>query len=275
MVGGPHQSRRRKTAALPQPIAKTFRRTSLSRLEQAAVRPATQSRYRQLGQDFLSWALCHNVSWTTHEDLEAAAVEYMEDLYDDGQPAHLGSALLAALRHLHPGLSLPRAARAVVGWGKLRPPRQRLPIPRAVAAAIAGWMVSTARYDMAIAIMLSFVAYLRPHECMTLQPRCLIAPTAAAGTQYAFWGLVLNDFEQQRPGKTGIFDESVLIDMDQWLYPILQTLKTTRTATEPLWSFRMPAFRTAWAEAIGHLRLCHCRCSHCLASHGVADSASG
>ena len=111
----------------------------LSILEAAAVRQASWVNHCRLLRLITQYSLLMQVSWTSSQKLGAAAVNSMVACYRDGEPASTGSLLIAALRHLYStSLSLPRACRAVRGWSKLRPPLQRLPLPRVAMFAIAG-----------------------------------------------------------------------------------------------------------------------------------------
>ena len=53
-------------------------------------------------------------------------------------------------------------------------------------------------------------------------------------------------------GKTGIFDESILIT-DQFLYPVLQGLKVARQGSATLWAFTMDQLRVAFQSACARL----------------------
>ena len=41
------------------------------------------------------------------------------------------------------------------------------------------------------------------------------------------WGLLLGDAMTLQPGKTGVWDESVLLDLDPWIIRPLEALKST------------------------------------------------
>eukprot|EP00973_Karenia_brevis_P041867 5795432-Karenia_brevis.AAC.1 len=87
-------------------------------------------------------------------------------------------------------LTLPRAQRALQGWGKLQPPGQRLPMPKFMAYAIAGMLAARNQHSMAVWVILAFAAYLRPSEAMRLVGRSLVRPVPLLSAQ---WGLIVND----------------------------------------------------------------------------------
>ena len=81
--------------------------------------------------------------------------------------------------------------------------------------------------------------YLRPSECMRLTAQCLVAPVKGLSTS---WGLTVNDCHQGVAGKTGILDESVLVQapiLDQ----CLEVLKATLAPAATLWNFSMATLR--------------------------------
>eukprot|EP00959_Pyramimonas_sp_CCMP1952_P433577 9079480-Pyramimonas_sp.AAC.1 len=80
----------------------------------------------------------------------------------------------------------------------------RLPLPRAAAMAVAGWMISRNLPSMAVFVALVFHAYLRPSEAYRLRVSSLVPPIAGAG--FSSWGIIVNDAKAGRPGKTGETD---------------------------------------------------------------------
>ena len=208
-----------------------------------------------MAQQFLAWAVQTGTQWSDAASLDLAVVQFMTSMHEDGEPAHYGSAVVAAMQHFSLGARLPRAARALAGWSKLQPATQRLPLPRVVAAAIAGTMVSHGEPMMALMVLLSFVCYLRPHEALALRTECVVAPRPGAGSQYQAWGLILNDASTGRPGKTGMLDESVLIDLDCYLWPVLQAAVLARPSPGPLWPFAAHQFRKEWTRCCSQLHL--------------------
>jgi hypothetical protein len=94
------------------------------------------------------------------------------------------------------------------------------------------------RWQMCLCVYLSFVCYLRPCEARSLQGDNLVPPTSAAGLGYQHWGLLLSDQSHGLRGKTGATDESVIVDNDAWLHPLLDMFHRTRRPSAPLWDFR-------------------------------------
>ena len=113
-------------------------------------------------------------------------------LFLDGASRSEASQVVAGIRHFSPmltsrvGSELPRVHQALLGWSKLAPSAQRLPIPRCLELAIAGLMIIHKPPAMAVLVMVSHVYYLRPSECMRLVGESLVPPMQAQGPNFRF-----------------------------------------------------------------------------------------
>ena len=91
--------------------------------------------------------------------------------------------------------------------------------------------------ETALRWWLAFRCYLRPGENDKLTVRMLVPPSAAAGPQYLSWGLHLHPSEcGGLPGKTGVYDEAVLVDSEARLGTLFTQLRAGRGLDEALWS---------------------------------------
>ena len=248
-----------------------------SPLARRGVRPSTEVRYEQAAWDFLTWVQSGGQSWSDTRELDALLTEYFTTLFLDGCDAGAGSVALPALRHFLPaalprGSSLPRAARAIKGWRLLAPAAQRLPLPRMAAFAVSADLCRRGHAMMGLAVMVSFVGYLRPGECQALLTRHLVPPRERAGAQYGAWGLLLHDASLGRPGKTGMLDEAVLIDKDPWLFPVLAAVRQVRPLDGPLWPFAHDAFVAEFRTSCQRLGLQRLGgCLYALRHGGASD----
>ena len=226
----------------------------LTLLEAAAVRPTSAESYRKTLQAFTAFCQSTRSSWGSEEELDAVAVAYLTALYLDGEGSFVGDSLIAALRHVFTTrTSLPRTARALKGWRKLAPSRQRLPLPRPAMMAVAGWLMHQGQTQMAAAVALAFSAYLRPAELMALRVGHLVPPCLAA--QLPMWGLLLHDSDLGVPGKTGMYDAAVSVDLDEFLWPVLAALRLRRQDSEEVWSFTVQQLRLNYKQACAELSL--------------------
>ena len=133
---------------------------------------------------------------------------------------------------------MPRASRALAGWGKVVPRKTRLPVPWVLVSALVGHMLANNLVEHAIATLLSFHAYLRPGECDTLTSMQLVPPMVAAGASALRWALLLGPIELEKPTKVGAYDESVVLDDFGFLHQSLLALKARCLRPDQrLWSF--------------------------------------
>ena len=106
---------------------------------------------------------------------------------------------------------------------------------------------------MAAAVALAFSCYLRPGELMALRVKDLVPPCPAA--RLPSWGLLLHDSELGLPGKTGMWDAAVTVDLDEFLWPILAALRTGRAESESVWTFPMHQLRNTFKQVCEELSL--------------------
>ena len=150
----------------------------------------TNRLYAQHASRFAEWCRWQGLSWTSTAELDVMLTAFLGHLALDGFDTATGRVTIAALRHFVPGLgggraSLPRASRALDGWKKLKPPTMRLPLPRPAIMAVLGVLLSRGQVEIALFILMSFAAYLRPSEAARLQGHSLAPPNTASGAAYA------------------------------------------------------------------------------------------
>lgn len=133
------------------------------------------------------------------------------------------------------------------------PSRSRRPMPLAVWASIACYMMSAGELAMSLATMVMLSAYLRPGEMAKLRRHNLVAPSANISK---FWSLLMHRSEGTERSKTGSADDSVALDADyiRWLPKYLEEL-TKGKADAPLWPFAYGQYAKVFAAAVKHLRL--------------------
>ena len=94
----------------------------------------------------------------------------------------------------------------------------------------------------------------------------LVAPTPAAGLQYLNWSIIIAPEELEVPGKTGGWDENVVVDTDPELRPLLAAIAANRHPSAPLWGTSAEdnaLFSTvAAALHLGQLQLCRYALRH-------------
>eukprot|EP00972_Heterocapsa_arctica_P016592 2449165-Heterocapsa_arctica.AAC.1 len=63
----------------------------------------------------------------------------------------------------------------------------------------------------------------------------MVPPTPLSGMG-DLWGLLLSPIERSTPGKTGLFDEAIMLDGEPPLHPLLARLVLHRAPHERLWT---------------------------------------
>lgn len=192
----PHRSsrrdaqRRRRLAELAHEVKPEF----LSYLEHMTVRRPTRVYYHQTMEVFLRWVRRRNLSWTTDNELDAVVVLHFDERFFKGASPEVGSSLVATLKHFIAEVriggrgALPRAQRALASWRKLRPTKQRLPLPRIVLLAMAGTVVALGfPATLALKWVLMFHTYMRLGECDALTGLQLAPPSPLSGHGYLCW----------------------------------------------------------------------------------------
>ncbi|CAK0851426.1 unnamed protein product [Prorocentrum cordatum] len=233
----------------------------LSALETLAVRSSTEEQYRRVLTEFTAFCSANHLDWKDFDQLDSVATRFLNRQFELGAPASQGSLLLASLAHFLPGLQgswkaqLPRATRSSVAWARRVPSMTRVPLPYFAAAALAGLLAISGRRRMALWILLSFSCYLRPFEAQGLRGGSLVRPAAQAAASAASWVLLLHPTSGGRPGKTGLYNESVVIDLDRHLWPLPAGLRGAVGLDQSLWDFTLPALRERFREFADLLQL--------------------
>lgn len=239
-----------------RPQAGSVLRGGLSFCETEAITPACKKDYlkrvtafRQFVAEELTTAL------TPGEGFLHALLEFVDELFFRGHPVEDGRKLIAAIKHHFPvygrggPLTLVRAERAIRGWSRHSVTRVRSPMPLQVLMAIVGFLLHHQWGVPAIALLLTFCAYLRPGECFSLLRSHLSPPFPRDGIY--FWSVCFRLQEDGVPTKTGVFDESLVLDgvLGAVLNELLPSLYRSRGDSESLWK------GYSWEDMLGVLRL--------------------
>jgi hypothetical protein len=235
--------------------------TGMTYLETRSVRQPTINDYQRRIDSFLGIVRQMDMAWSNARELDCVVVEVLESMFFAGRRADEGSRLVAAIKFFIPDVSrmgeafLPRCSRALKGWSLTAPGNQRLPMPVEVMGAMAGYMLHQSQPQMAMRLFLSFACYLRPGEAEDLRIKQLVPPVSSSRTASRIWSLLLSPIEDGIPGKTNIFDETVVMDSDPWLDPYLWALHGCRDPEERLWSHSYASFQALFMQAATILQL--------------------
>eukprot|EP00435_Cladocopium_sp_Y103_P063778 s336_g25.t1 len=247
----------RRLARRYQVAAKTEVPQGLTYLETRSVREPTLKDYQRRLELFNKWLMIQQLRPIDATSMDECLVEYLQDLFDDGKGVNDGVRTLAAIRFFQPSMamSLLRSSRALKGWHLASPPLQRMPLPIEVLTAIMGVMLIKGHVEEPLRLFLQFMTYLRPGECSNLLVKQVVAPQHSVHQVFNYWAILLNPSEDLIPGKTGVFDGSVIIDSDIWIGPFLTQLVRNRNPEAPLWRTDHATLRAMFNSAVESLGL--------------------
>ena len=223
------RAKARVARAAAQQVKKRF-------LKHKSVSEATQRRYAAHASTFERWTKSHGFLTTPTCALDAAFEAYFEKLYFDG--AHIAEARYSfwgwGFTHDTPmlGAVYPRSYRALRGWTRAAPSRERDPMPWELVVIYAHEILAqgtdSAGPNSAIiarAMLVHFDMYCRPSELLGIQRKdvmkvrgktaefsILIAPQPdeAEGSHVDLARAVCG-VGRPRGSKTGQFDDTVLL----------------------------------------------------------------
>jgi len=252
----------------------------LSHLEGIAVQEATERQYRDVLLMLVTWATFHRISWGTNGELDVALVTMFDQMFFHGRSVEDASKLVSALKHAIPSLRrdgealLPRASRAIAAWRKAAPTQQGLPLPWLALVAMMGFAVfhhGAVGRAIALKWWTMFHTYVRPGEADNLLAAQVVEPAASSGPgAYQLFGLLLHPLEGQRPGKTGLHDEAVLIDCPG-LGELLANHARCRGKANSLWEHTVALELNMFNEAVAYLGLAALRPCRYALRHGGAS----
>lgn len=187
----------------------------------------------------------------------------LDESYFEGRSVDEASMLISAANHAVPELRraggrqrLPRADRALQSWRTAAPPKQRVPLPWLAVAAMICCTTSVLRMPrLAAKWLVAFDTYLRPGEMIGLRIRQLVPPCSllTEGT-YGLRSILIHPATANKPGKTGLLDEAVLMD-DVSLEPFLDWLTAGQPLDRKVWEHSVAAEVAIFAQTAAALGL--------------------
>ena len=240
--------------------------------------PATAADYQHRVNRLLRWLSQNSLIVGSDEEMDMALVDYMDMEYASGAASAAATKLLASLGHFLPRYSrhgmgsLPRAARASKGFQRLVPAMARPPLPWLGVCAMIGAATAMGFYPLGLFLLLGFALYPRPGELLGICPEQLVPPRPEAGNYAVHWSIHLCPSEWLTPGKTGEFDETLLLDWPElrWVTPLMQMLRA-RTPGVPVWPFDAVELRRQFALAASAAQIEHLKPTPYGLRHGGAS----
>jgi integrase len=214
-------------------------------LEFCSVTEPVSAKYTNELQGFLNFATTEKLPLTGDSEVDDALTRYLNSLYMMGWPCHRAEKILASFMFTFQDFSrngtrrMPRTWRSLKGWKKLDPGQSRAPEPWSLWCAYACLLSQLGCAEMAVALLLMVVAYLRPCELMSLHVVDLLTPAISISP---FWTLLICPSTRSSRTKVGESDDSIRLDAKRllWVDRVLKILKLRPQGL--LWSFDYAQF---------------------------------
>ena len=263
-----NRARRRQKKHGENPLTRRQAAGEKTILERYAIKDTTRLQYNVYLQAFTTFASARLLPLTTADEVDLALVEYYDYAFLLGSQSDTADKTIAAWMNAYPQfgkhghLRLPREARARQGFHRLAPGCSRAPLAIMLVAALAMTVAagrSPAAREMALAIILSFSAYLRPGELLRLRPVDVVPPTGPKGSPLDVTAIIISSpMERLEPSKTNTYDDTILLDSVDFpnLGTMITDLARRRTDHSFLFGdFKTDELRTAFENASQLLKL--------------------
>ena len=228
--------------------AKPAQQLGLTVLQFEKVGHHARRNFQREWDEFRRWCQERGVNPTLVEQVNTMMPLYLDALFFAGYNHDRADKLYAALRYFLPNAGISNHAKmeatlaAMKGYRRLGHGQTRAPLAKPMVFAAVGLAVRWGWHDMALALCLSWDAYLRlPSDLLQLTGASLVPPVQVGGqslTAAGSWALLLYPEEQPLRSKAGQFDESVALTpfMSKVIGRRLQQLKEAAGPKERVWS---------------------------------------
>ena len=113
-------------------------------------------------------------------------------------------------------------------------------------------LAAKGKKNMAVKVLTDFDLYLRPGEGLDILGKHIVPPVSRAGAQYQQFAVIIRDIEEGKPDKTGIYDNTLLLDNPRtkdMLGPELAKLAKISGPSKPIFPFSNEEYRTQFVNA--------------------------
>jgi len=231
----------------------------LSVCETIKVAPKTRNEYVELLSELESWRVKEMIPPPlTPACVILTFLDFVDAQFFSGLSHADSSKTWAAIQKLIPlVLKEPdlcrRARNAIDGFNKRAPAESREPAPEEIYFAIIGNMLWKGQVLEALNETIRYLSMTRPGEIDQLLVKQFVPPVGS----HRQWSLLLNIQEEKRPGKTGEYDEGVVLDQPLAikLSPHFAALVKNRDPSDRLWNLEAQRFQQAFNQSVSDLKL--------------------
>eukprot|EP00435_Cladocopium_sp_Y103_P064170 s1365_g25.t2 len=165
--------RRTRIEALPSKESRAKARKKLGKLKHQVLSKATEVRYSSAFKDFIKFhKFPHNFAVGSFDEFDDTVGEYIEFLWETGEPKSLANYTLAAIQFYRPQTKhrLPASWKLVKIWNQVEMPVRATPMTPEVMLAFAGVALKWGQPTFAWLLVVGYALFLRTGEILQLAP---------------------------------------------------------------------------------------------------------
>ena len=223
-------------------------RRRLGTLQTNLVKRITVDRYNHHFNIFVDYLYQTYGRWpVTPQEYDMIVAEYLEVLWDSGDPKTSATYTLASLHYFIPQLrrQLPRSWKLKAIWDKLELPCQAVPLSLEVLFGFVGYFLKVHEDTMALGCLLGFNALLRTGELLSLRVAdCVTTPH----------GCILH-LQDAKGAQRRLLQEETVIILDGLTLQVISMLKEDKAPGDFLVGLSPQQFRTKWNKMKSQLGL--------------------
>ena len=259
---------RPKVVRQPTKVSRAQARKEIGKLRNQVIRSSTEQRYEEVFLRFLKFHGLHrSFAIGSFEEFDELASEYVEMLWETGEPKSLANYTLAALQFFKPQLKqhLPWSWKLVKVWNQVELPIRATPMSPELLLAYAGVAWKWKQYRFAWLILVGYGLFLRTGEMLTLKKSdisishntAVVFIASSKGAKKKFLPLERLELTETAP-----------------LWALKQLCRPPgRTTDFVLWGESRRAFMAIWHDITEHLKLSDCNYKPYSLRRGGASSA--
>lgn len=217
------------------------RRTSLM---YAGLHPRTLRAYRLALDRFLKFANKHRLPLRNARSLDKQLAEFIDLLYQEGEPISYAGHLLSAIKRFHPQLrlSLPRSSQYFRNWQRCYVPSRALPASWDLVEGLMGLAFHNGQRSFGLLLALGFNCLLRTSEMLSLTHKHVVFHPRRNGLSVVIPG-----------SKTSQGNPQVLLVTDRQLVQLAKDI-ICPTSDALLWTTGAHQFRATFDDFLVQLR---------------------
>ena len=241
-------------------------RQRLGKLRQLVVSSKTEDRYRDSFDKFREFHKFDEhfalPEWTVFDDMVA---EYIESLWEDGEPKSLANYTLAAIQFYRPEVKhrLPWSWKLVKVWNKVEVPQRAAPLSPDLLMAFAGQAFRWKNFDLGWLLVIGFTLFLRTGELLNIKAQDVV-PRGNSGVLF---------LPSTKGAKRALIPLERVEICEKSTVQAFRYLLQGRQPGDLLWTESRATFMSLWHSLVSSLKLFNCNFFPYSLRRGGATSA--